>query len=375
MRDLGHKVSVIAWWGLEGGITEWEGIPVYPKKFDGYGNDATPYVVRKEKADILITLIDLWVMGLHLGDLGSTRYCPYLPIDHSPVPPNIAERFPHAHRLLVYSEFAERLVKAHDGGRFADKVRHIPHGINTDVLTPMTGEEKRAARKRFYPDWPDNAFVVGMVAANKGYPCRKSFPEVMEAFAMFAAQVPETRLYLHSHPGTEFHGPDLMMMARHFGITEKVRFPNPDKMLMGDYPETLMRDMYGTLDVLLSPSAGEGYGLPIVEAQSCGIPVAVTDFSAMSELVGAGWRIPPARLTTTMIWAQQADVHPDGVLHALWEAYRWPNRAHLATAAREFALRYSWPKVIECWGRFLEEMEAPSRGLADDLVATCRAES
>jgi glycosyltransferase involved in cell wall biosynthesis len=43
------------------------------------------------------------------------------------------------------------------------------------------------------------------------------------------------------------------------------------------------------MDVLLATSDGEGFGVPTVEAQACGVPVIVSDFAASAELVGDGW--------------------------------------------------------------------------------------
>ena len=36
---------------------------------------------------------------------------------------------------------------------------------------------------------------------------------------------------------------------------------------------------------------GEGFGIPIVEAQACGLPVIASDHSAMTELTHAGWLV------------------------------------------------------------------------------------
>ena len=47
---------------------------------------------------------------------------------------------------------------------------------------------------------PEDAFVMGMVAANKDNPPRKSFQEVMDAFVIFLKKYPNSVLYLHTYP-------------------------------------------------------------------------------------------------------------------------------------------------------------------------------
>jgi len=370
IRDLGHEIACLAWYGLEGGSVTWEGIPIWPKQLDPYGNDAMFYRIKKWHPDVLITLIDLWVMDANLGN--ATRHCPWFPIDHAdPIPPPIAQKFDSAHRLLVYSRYAERVISEHEGGKYKAKLRYIPHGTPCSIFRPLDSPEQRTAiRKRFYPDWPADAFIVGMVAANKGYPSRKSFPEAFEAFAKLHARHPNARLYLHSHVGSEFKGPDLQQFLKMFGLQDVARFANPNMLLTGDLPDDHMREVYGTFDVLLAPSQGEGFGLPLIESQACGIPIITTDHSAMSELCGSGWQVKPLRLTPSLIggWFAEADV--DGVHHALEECYRRPESTvrGMAAMAREFALRYDWPTVMrDYWKPFLEEIDAGKLSLTRQI--------
>jgi len=64
--------------------------------------------------------------------------------------------------------------------------------------------------------------------------------------------------------------------------------------------------LYNAADVFLSPSKGEGFGIPIIEAQACGAPVVVTDFTSMPELVRWGVATKPDRLWWTAMNANQA---------------------------------------------------------------------
>ena len=371
IRDLGYPVACVSWYGVEGGPLEWEGIKLFPKMVDGFGNDASPYWARRWKADLLITLIDLWVLDTNLGNMGNTRFCPLFPIDHAdPLPPVIAQRFDSVYRLLTYSRYGEREVKAYAEGKYADKVRYLPHAIDCKALYPATAAEKANYRRLYYPDWPEDSFNCGMVAANKGWPSRKSFPEVMEAFARLAAKHEEARLYIHTMPGTEYGGPNLIEMANHFGIGAKLRTAHPQRFMGGDYDDEKMRQIYSTFDVLLNPSQGEGFGLAPLEAQACGVPVIVSDHSAQSELVGDGWRVSPLRLTPSMIWGKYAQADVEGIYHALEECYRRPKSPHFAAVAREFALQYHHEVIIPAhWGPFLAEMDGGRSRLARELEA------
>ena len=45
-----------------------------------------------------------------------------------------------------------------------------------------------------------------------------------------------------------------------------------------------MNDVYNVMDVFLLTTSGEGFGIPILEAQSCGIPTLVTNYTTTYEL-------------------------------------------------------------------------------------------
>ena len=71
------------------------------------------------------------------------------------------------------------------------------------------------------------------------------------------------------------------------GIADRVRFADEYRLLTGESPD-FMRGAYSAFDVLCNPSLGEGFGVPIVEAQACGTPVVVGRWTAMAELCFGG---------------------------------------------------------------------------------------
>src|SRR5512139_4213165 len=172
IKALGHEVAITAFYGLEGGILNWNGIPVYPRAYHPYGNDVMAAHAAHFHADIMITLIDAWVYDLNIIPDGM-RWTPWFPVDHDPCPKAVLNKVARAWSRIVYSRFAERQIK--EAGL---DCYYVPHGVDTNDYKPGSMAEMREQLQ-----WPQDKFIVGMVAANKGNPSRKAFVENIQAFA------------------------------------------------------------------------------------------------------------------------------------------------------------------------------------------------
>lgn len=271
-----HDMGLSGFYGVEGSMLNMGGIPMYPKAMAPYGQDIVGAHAQHFKADIIITLIDAWVM--EPAQMGGARWCPWFPVDSEPISPTIVDKVKQAYQPLVFSHFGEE--QARNAG--LDPL-YVPHMVDTKAMYPI---DRADARQQL--GIGNDRWVVLGVAANKDFPSRKAWPEMLEAFAAFQKARPEALMWCHTMP---VGGVNLPALAETLGIpAHALKFSDPYQNLLG-FPDEYLRALYSAGDVLLNPAMGEGFGVPILEAQACGCPVIVGGWTAMQELCWNGFAI------------------------------------------------------------------------------------
>lgn len=251
---------------------------------------------------------------------------------------------------------------------------YIPHGIETSVYNVNPDIDAIRRFKREFLRCDGHLSVI--VAANKGYPDRKAFQVQLRAWANFAKDKPDARLYIHTEPTQMYGGIDLPKLTANLGISERVIFPDRYQYYKG-LPAEFLAMVYNAADVLLGNAMSEGFGIPLIEAQACGTPVITTNFSAMPELVRWGYKIDPADMFWTPMNAWQAwpDVHgiTDALeeLHTEWhEAGGWAMAQRLRTS-KQIHDEYSWDTIVkEQWTPFIAKLAEQAPPLDGRFVST-----
>jgi glycosyltransferase involved in cell wall biosynthesis len=237
---------------------------------------------------------------------------------------------------------------------------YIPHAIETGVMKPThkieTGNGTRTSKQLMGID--EGKFVVGVVNANKGVsPNRKAFGEQLLAFSIFAADKPDAVLYLHTERSGGMGGIAFDPLVHACGLKpEQVVFVNQYQNRMG-IPNDVLACIYTGFDVLLAATYGEGFGITVIDAQACGTPVIVNDFTAQPELVGDGWKVKGQPLwdAAQSAWFNVPNVQD--IVSALNAAYeRRGDRK--STQARDFVVQnYDADVVYETmWRPFLASL-------------------
>lgn len=366
IKKLGHNISIHAFYGHDMGTAPffWNDIQITGRGFDLYGRDVLAGHAKAIKADIVITLIDAWIFDpLQMKEI---RWVPYFPVDHDPIPKMVLDRVRYGFDRIVYSQFAQSQMEKND-----IPTQYVPHGTDTQLFKPM---KDKVVDFRNMIGIPDDKFVVGMVAANKGYPSRKAFEQNIAAFKELHDKHPDTFLYLHTWTG-EGGGDSVNLLDYCASIGLKfgkdVAFCDQFVYTVTGFPDNYMNAMYNSLDVLLSVSRGEGFGIPILEAQSCGTPVIVGDWTSMPELCFGGWKVDKKESTPdfTRNGSYQFVPHIGAIADRLDAAYKMRGNAEYSRRARDGAEQYDVRKVTEKYWKPVLEKIAKRVELTDKLKA------
>lgn len=349
LQKLGHEMSATAFYGLEGAVLNYGGINIYPRGFHPYGLDIAAANAHSEHADIIISLIDAWVLNAGQMQLYNQLWIPWFPVDTEPLCAPVADPVKLAYKRIVFSHHAERMLDQAGLDYY-----YVPHGIETQKLSPRDRAESRRLM-----GIPEDAYLVGMVAANKGQPSRKAFCEQIAGFKLLKDQHKDAVLYLHTYDGAggQKDAIDLTkyLKGMELELNKDVFICNQHQYHLS-FGEEYMAHVYSAMDVLMNVSTGEGFGIPIVEAQACGTPVIVGDWTSMGELCFSGRKIDKLNAAPHYLplGAYQFTPRLEDVGEALVEEYNHPSSKE---KAREGALAYDADLVAEkYWKPVLEEI-------------------
>lgn len=142
------------------------------------------------------------------------------------------------------------------------QVHHIPFGVDTSLFRPIGTARKAPPR-------------IGFV---KHLKTRYGLRSLIEAFAIVAAHHPDPRLIVVGE------GPlrdRISKWLRRKDISDRVD-------LLGAVNHDDLPPLMDSFDILVNPSLSESFGVVILEASACGLPVVATRVGGTSETVVDG---------------------------------------------------------------------------------------
>lgn len=194
------------------------------------------------------------------------------------------------------------------------RVHVVPNGVDHARFRPRDGAAPPGDRYVLYAG---------------GHTPRKNVPRIIESFAAVRAQRPDQRLALVLAGPVIAAEPQLRAAAPRNLPPDALRF-------VGHVTDEEMPKLYSDAAALLYPSLAEGFGLPIVEAMACGIPVVTSDRGAMREVAGDA---------ATLVDPEDADSIAAGLAHVLSGSAGETDRRRALGLRR--AAAFSWPAAAE----------------------------
>ena len=361
-----HEVSHIPMGNALKGIPFMSPLNIMGANVYGAGNDPMSEDVAynyydKLNADLLITIKEPWNFQ-HIPQY-ALNYVPMAIIDHSPVSGHLTSRLEPAFKVIAISRFGQRELKA----RNIDST-YLPHGL--EDYYECLWDQKDECAKTWYLD-PD-AFKIGIVAMNRA---RKMIPRMFRAIRRFIDNNPDLKVQVffwgsingsdaeYKPHGAGDTGSSLIQEIVQLGLANIIQWPDEETIQEG-IPERIdamgwdMVTLYNSMDVLLHTTGGEGFGLPLIEAQRCGVPVITTDYAAGPENVGAGLTVPASDyVIMNSVGTRYALADIDATAEALAKiANKDPEK--LARRGIRFTERYRWDNIMQKHvNPFLEECE------------------
>ena len=145
-------------------------------------------------------------------------------------------------------------------------VRVIPNGVDPAQFSPSLRLSRRT-EARFNRKFQSTDFVLLLIGNDWAV---KGVPTILAAMAA----VPALPLHLLV-AGTDVVG-SFREMASRLNISTRFHCEPPRHAVM---------DFYGAADLYVSPSREDSFGLPVLEAMACGLPVITSVFAGVAELI------------------------------------------------------------------------------------------
>lgn len=215
----------------------------------------------------------------------------------------------HVDAIVSCSQFNAQTV----GARYARAVQVIYNGFDPKLFRPLAPDQT------LRPHPSERLLLsVGRLMPWKG----------VDTAIRALAFIPRTTLLI---AGDGEVRPHLEQLAQEVGVRERVRF-------LGFVPRHQLPRLYSTADLLVATSfASETFGISLVEAQACGLPVVATRFGGFPEVVQerkTGLLIPPR--------------DPYALAHAVNSLLDDPVlRLRMASVAPSWASQFTWPVVAD----------------------------
>jgi glycosyltransferase involved in cell wall biosynthesis len=334
---------------------------------DGFGRKFFLKMLQAHDYDVVLMIQDIGIVMPMVEVMRTIRdkkkkpfkTIYYYPLDGTPMKEWFKD-FDFFDQPVAYTEYAKKeTVKIVPS--LEEKLKVILHGVDTEVFTIIEADQAWEFRKAYFGE--ENAYKTIWGNVNRNQP-RKNFPLTISAFVKYREKYdPNSFLYLHCDPHDPM-GWKLPQICDQFGLVygKDYKFPNREEMEAAQ-DAGLLNVIYNSLDYFLNTTSGEGFGLTIVEAMACGVPVISLDHTSISEIGGSdrAWLIKSGLYPYITHFDNMVRYQCDPMVVAIMMDLVMRNGGELerkCDLAYDFAQSLDWAKINEQWISLFENLVA-----------------
>lgn len=284
-----------------------------------------PAVLRKYKADVFVSCDGFCSLRtkvpqcLVVHDLAFLHYPSFISKTHLLFYKRYTPKFLRkAASIVTVSEFSKQDILAQYKTEPA-KIDVVYNGVK-EIFQPVSDEEK-AAIKNNYTDGKEYFVYVGAI-----HP-RKNLMNLLKAFSVFKKrQQTNMKLVLTGRLAWKYES--FKQSLRSY------KYRN-DVVMTGYMQETELAPLIGSAYGMIYPSLWEGFGVPVLEAMRCDVPVITSANSSMQEIA-----------QDAALYAE-ANNYTD-LADKMMLLYKNENlRKELIEKGRRVAKQYNWDKTAD----------------------------
>ena len=225
----------------------------------------------------------------------------------------------HAQAIISVSEFTARLIDELLEGHAPVVV--APLGVDLDRFSLDAVGDDEKLRAHGLSSVVDYFLFVGTFEPRKG------IDVLLDAFTEVARENPHVELWLAGQHGWGIDKVEARLSTH--AAASRIR-------RLGFVPDDALAPLLRASRAAVYPSRGEGFGLPVLEALACGVPVVTSRDTVMEEVAGPAATLTAAGSAPDLARAmlELLEISPD-------------QRRHAALVGRDRAETFTWARCVD----------------------------
>lgn len=369
LKQAGHEVAV-ADTTKSTPPEQWEGITIYP----GIGAHNWARAIHEHRAEGAVLLFSLWVepfksFAQQFRNLfPALKIALYAPFEYLTLSELYFQALLGANLVLVPNKLGAQYLSNHID---PEHVVYVPHGVDINVFRPID-KECRDTDNEICQFWREGRAIIGnklaylFVSRNN---LRKEIATLIQAYRLLPERARRrillalyTRLFeLTPSAMGQVPGWDISRLIAKYQV-ENIRTFDLLATPEWGIPDEALNALYNLADVYVHPSAGEGFGFPLIEAMAAGRPVIASANTSMLEFCGEAEEYcllaKPMGFIESWEGFAYTPTDPVSLSDKMLKLFEDEGlRKHYAQKARERAMEYTWEWACELMLKAVDRLE------------------